>query len=141
MDNQEIESLLSALDNDVHSDLLDTSLERISKDKNDILQRIHVSKTMLRLYNKKLKNYRYIDEIGDFKLGYYLRWINITDMDDIRLTNGGIFIDMKVMDSGINIVCKNGYNKIFQINLNNCIVFQKLSDQEIIILNAFERIR
>ena len=138
INNIVIDKLLHALDNDTHIDLLKTDINSIAKDKNDILQRLQLNKTELKTLHKKLKYYRYIDELNDFKDGRYLRWINIRKTDNLYLTNGGIFLDLKILDSGAHIICKNRFNKIFQLNLDECIIFQKITDQEQIILNAIQ---
>ena len=133
-----IEELLSALDNDEHSNLLNTSYEKIAKDKNDILQQLQFNSEKLKLYHTKLKDYRYVDELNDLKYGQYLRWINIKNPERLKLTNGGIFLEIKLLDTGTHMMIKNNMNRIYQIKMDECIVFQKLSDQEKIILLALK---
>ena len=133
-----IEELLSALDNDEHSNLLNTSYEKIAKDKNDILQQLQFNSEKLKLYHTKLKDYRYVDELYDLKYGQYLRLINIKNPERLKLTNGGIFLEIKLLDTGTHMMIKNNMNRIFQIKMDECIVFQKLSDQEKIILLALK---
>ena len=130
--------LLKALDNSIHENLSNVNSAIISKEKNDILQNLHLPISKLKDYNKKLKQYRYIDELDDFKTGYYIRWINIKDPDKIKLTNGAILLDVKIINESSYAILKNRYNKLFKINLNECIIFQKLSDQEKIILKAID---
>ena len=95
--NLNIQELLSALDNEDHSNLLNTSYEKIAKDKNDILQQLQFKNDKLKLYHAKLKDYRYVDELNDLKYGQYIRWINIKDPDNLKLTNGGIFLEVKLL--------------------------------------------
>ena len=132
----DIQKLLSALDNDDHSNLLNTNSEKIAKDKNDILQQLQFTSDILKSYHKKLKNYRYVDELNDLKYGQYVRWINIKNPESIKLTNGGIFLEIKLLDTGSHMMVKNNMNRIFQIKMDECIIFQKLSEQEMIILSA-----
>ena len=136
--NLNIQELLSALDNDEHSNLLNTSYEKIAKDKNDILQQLQFKNDKLKLYHAKLKDYRYVDELNDLKYGQYIRWINIKNPERLTLTNGGIFLEIKLLDTGTHMMIKNNMNRIFQIKMDECIVFQKLSDQEKIILLAIK---
>jgi len=138
MSNLNIQEILNALDNDEHANLLNTSFENIAKDKNDILQQLQLGKDKLKELHKKLKDYRYIEELDDLKYGQYLRWINIRNPDNLYLTTGGIFLDLKLLDTGTHIVCKNNRNRVFQIKLDECILFQKLSEQEQIILQVFK---
>lgn len=136
--NLNIQELLSALDNDDHSNLLNTSYEEIAKDKNDILQQLRFTKEKLKIYHNKLKDYRYVDELNDLKYGQYVRWINIKNPENLKLTNGGIFLEIKLLDTGTHMMVKNNMNRIFQINMDQCVIFQKLSDQERIILLALK---
>ena len=136
--NLNIQELLSALDNDEHGNLLNTSYEKIAKDKNDILQQLQFKNDKLKLYHTKLKDYRYVDELNDLKYGQYIRWINIKNPEKLTLTNGGIFLEIKLLDTGTHMMVKNNINRIFQIKMDECIIFQKLSDQEKIILLALK---
>lgn len=133
-----IQQLLSALENDEHSNLINTSYEKIAKDKNDILQQLQFTTEKLKTYHNKLKDYMYIDELNDLKYGQYVRWINIKNPENLKLTNGGIFIEVKLLDTGTHMMVKNNMNRIFQVNMDQCIIFQKLSDQEKIILLALK---
>ena len=72
------------------------------------------------------------------KYGQYIRWINIKNPEKLTLTNGGIFLEIKLLDTGTHMMIKNNMNRIFQIKMDECIVFQKLSDQEKIILLALK---
>ena len=54
-----------------------------------------------------------------------------------RLTNGGILCEIKIEDTVI-LVLKNSMNRFFQINMDENLVFQRLSDQERIILYAVD---
>ena len=136
--NLNIQELLSALDNEEHSNLLNTSYEKIAKDKNDILQQLQFNSDKLKLYHTKLKDYRYVDELNDLKYGQYIRWISIKNPEKLNLTNGGIFLEIKLLDTGTHMMVKNNMNRIFQIKMDECVVFQKLSEQEKIILLALK---
>ena len=91
---------------------------------------------------KKLKDYKYVDEMKDLKYGTYLRWIPIDDPENIHLKKGDLFCEMKVKEDGVYIVCKNyGYNrKYFQIKLDENLIFQKLTEQELVLLSALDHL-
>lgn len=135
MDPLNIDNLLKALDNEEHTNLINTSFQQIAKDKNDILQNLHLQKDKLKDFHKKLRHYRYIDELNDLKYGQYIRWINLNN-EILKLTSGGIFLDLKLLNNGTHVVCKNNINKVFQIKFDECIFFQKISNQEEIILKV-----
>ena len=135
MDPLNVDNLLKALDNEEHTNLINTSFQQIAKDKNDILQNLHLQKDKLKDFHKKLRQYRYIDELNDLKYGQYIRWINLNN-EILKLTSGGIFLDLKLLNNGTHVVCKNNINKVFQIKFDECIFFQKISNQEEIILKV-----
>ena len=120
--------------------LLYLTNSKIKELKNNILQQLYLSRDELLTYHKKLKDYRYVDEIDEIKIGGYIRWINLKNPDNIKLTNGGIVIDMKNSKDDIIIICKNNMNRKFSLFLNKCIIFQKISDQEKILIKIIDYI-
>ena len=81
-----------------------------------------------------------MDELNDLKYGQYLRWINIKNPDNLRLTNGGIFLEIKILDTGTHMMVKNNMNRIFQIKFDEVMIFQKLSQQEKVILSVLDHL-
>ena len=134
----DIESLLHALDNDNNEGIVDLNMATIAKNKNDILQKLRLPRNELVALQKKLKLYRYIDDLKDIRFGGYIRWISLKNPEIIKLTNGGIVCDIKEINDDIHIKCKNRMNMIFQTKLSEGIIFQKLNDQEQVILNALK---
>ena len=124
----DIVTLEKASENDANEDILNLTNEIISKEKNDILQRLLLPKERLRDLHKKLKGYRYIDEMPHLKYGAYIRWINLTKPYKLNLSNGGIICDIYV-DRGIHVRCKNNQNRFFQIKMSDNLIFQKLTEQ------------
>lgn len=133
-----VDSLLKALENEDNENILQLDHKKISKMKNDILQKLHLSRDKLKQIHKSLKNYRFIDELPDLHYGSYIRWITIKNPDNIKLTNGGIVCEMKVGDEGIVVVCKNRMNRFFSLKMNETLIFQRLSEQEQILLSALD---
>ena len=134
----DINRLLHALSNDTNEGIVDLDYAQIAKNKNDILQKLNLPRDELVALQKKLKLYRYIDELKDLRFGAYIRWLSLKNPANIKLTNGGIIIDMVELNHDICIKCKNRMNHIFQIKLSEVIIFQKLSEQEEVILKAMK---
>jgi len=132
----DVDRLLNALENENNESLLDLNKEKISTMKNDILQKLNIKNDKLKLFHKKLKLYRYVDNVEDINYGSFIRWITLKNPNDIKLTNGGIVCDMKTKDESIYIICKNSMNRFFTLILEENIIFQKLTSQEEIILSA-----
>ena len=135
MNNLDINTLLKALDNEDNESIMNVDYKEIQKVKNDMLQKVGLSREKLKVYHKSLKMYRYIDELPELRYGSYIRWISLKNPENITLSNGGIVCDIKV-NEGINIICRNNMHRFFQFKMGECLVFQKLSQQEQVILSA-----
>ena len=107
---------------------MDLTYSQIIARKKKILQKLKID-------GKKLKEYRYVDELNELKTGGFVRWVNANDLT--KLTNGGFVVRVDIEEEGINILCKN-YYRFFQFWFDECFVFQKISEQEHILFLANE---
>jgi len=138
MENQEMNKLLHALENETNSSIMKLTTSKIKDHKNTILQQLRLERNYLKLMHKKLKDYRYCTDMSDLQYGYYIRWIPLKDPDNVYLTNGALLCDMKIVNNQIHIVCKNNRNRIFQFKFDESVIFQKLSQQEKVILSVLD---
>jgi len=90
----------------------------------------------LELSLSKLLGYRYIDEVNQLQRGRHVKWMNLTKAKN-TLSGGGIIMNIKFLDNGVHILCNNG-SRFTQYKFDDCITFQKLSQQEQLILMANE---
>lgn len=136
----DIELLKKALENEDNFSIIETNIQEIKNEKNDILQKIGLDKNNLKQFHKKLKNCRYIDNIQDLKFGSLIRWINLKKINDIKITNGANLCDIKINDKGIALIL-SGFNKqYFTIYMCENIIFQKINKEEEILLKAIKYI-
>ena len=138
----DIETLLKAIDDEANETLLNLTTNKIKELNMKILKELGLAKNETKDMLNKLQNYKYIDELNELKYGTYIRWINLNDPNRIELTRGSFFCDVKITDNGILLVCKNtGTNtKHFQIKMDECLVFQRLNNQELILLSALDHL-
>lgn len=140
MSNNIIIPLLEkSLNNNNNKNISTLTFDTINKEKELIINELKLSKKNRNELLKKLKDYQFIDEYPQLIEGRYIRWINITNPDYIKLTNGGILCEIKINDS-ITLLMKNKNNVFFQIKLDECLLFQRLTNQEKIILYAIDLI-
>ena len=132
------DTLLDALENESNSSIIKLTSNKINQHKNDVLQSLQLDRDKLKKYHKKLKHYRYCSDVNDFQPGQYLRWINLKDPDNIKLTNGGLIIDIDIINNCVQLRIKNNMNRIFQIKLDECYIFQKITPQEQVILGVLD---
>jgi hypothetical protein len=113
------------------------------KTMNDILNKIQEGlneliideKTHIRFF-EKLAGYRYIENVYEIHKGKHIRWIRHNN--PTKITNGAIVAEIKFCDSGTQVLCKTIQNRIFQIKYDECVIFQKLSTGEQLVLMAYE---
>ena len=137
-----VNKLLQALDDESNDTLFNFTTDKIREMTLNILKELHLpKKETIDMYNK-LKEYKYVDEMNDLKYGTYVRWIPIEDPTNIQLTKGALFCEIKITDDGVFCVCKNfGFpSRHFQISMDKNLIFQKLTDQELVLLSALDHL-
>ena len=138
----DVNKLLKALDDESNDTLMNFTTKKIKEMNLNILKELQLSKKeTLDLFNK-LKDYKYVDEMSDLKYGTFIRWIPIEDPTNIYLAKGALFCEMKIKDDGVFCVCKNyGFPpRHFQISMDKNLIFQKLTDQELVLLSALDHL-
>ena len=134
-----VEDLLKALDNENNTGIAGLTTSKIKKEKNDILQKLQLSGQELKDLHARLKDYRYINELNDIQLGRYIRWIPLnTDTAEINLTKGAFIVNTFLNDDGASLVCRNTYRQPVIVKFDNILIFQKLSEQEQILIAAID---
>ena len=135
MTELDVKTLQAALNNENNERIMDLDEKTIETAKYDMLEKLDMSNKDLSSMKKSLKLYRYVDELPDLNFGAYVRWIPLKDVEVAKLTSGGFVCDVKI-DNGIISVCKNKQNFHFQFKMGDCLIFQKLSEQERVLLSA-----
>jgi hypothetical protein len=135
--NIDIDELLRVTENDKNDYLNNKTLDDILDENIKAIKKLKLPKDETAELCDKLVGYRLVDKIFDIHKGKHVRWIRTGR----KITNGAIVIDVKFMDNGTHILCRNPQGRIFQINSNECLVFQKLSVGEQLILMAYEQMR
>ena len=101
------------------------------------------TKAHIDLLYTKLAGYRYVDEIYKLQRGKHIRWIRLckNTLDNTNkpptLTSGGIVVDIKIMDTGVHILCKTG-GRYTQYKFDECLTYQKLSTDELLLFTAYD---
>ena len=93
---------------------------------------------------EKLKEYRYIKNTYELHKGKHIRWIKIGQRP-IVLNRGAVFTDFLFHDKGTNLQCLQygygGKRNTFQIRMDEHIIFQKMSTEELLLLTIYENIQ
>jgi len=138
----DVNKLLKALDDDSNEQLLNFTSKKITEMNLKVINELQLERKEALQIMKKLKDYRYVDELNDLKYGTYIRWVPLHNPDNIYITKGALFCEYKIKEDGIFLICKNfGYsNKHFQVKLDENLVFQKLTCQEQVLLSALDHL-
>ena len=136
--NEEMKKLLKVLENETNSSILDLTNSDIKTHKNNILQMAQIRGKELKEYHKKLKGYRYVRGMHDLQYGYYIRWIPLKNPENIYLTRGAHITNIDIVDDGILIQCKTVFGRIFNIKYEECIIFQKITKDEKLLLEILD---
>ena len=135
-----IELLDIASNNEANSDILSLSNEKIMKDRVDIINELPIDKEEKMDLLRKLQGYRYVDEIHELKNGSFLRWLNMSDLDNITLVQGAFFCEFIFTDDNTCMRMRNIRGRYFEVKMDDIILFQKLTQQEKVLLAALSYI-
>lgn len=135
-----IDKLLNALDNDTNENIMNLTNKKITEMNIKILKELHLPRDTTINYLKKLKGYRYVDEIDELKHGSFIRWIPISNPEYLPLHNCAMICDIKITENGILVTCKNFMHRHYTFKMDECLIFQKLTNQELIILSALDHL-
>jgi len=138
----DVSKLLKALDDETNETLMNFTTDKIIDMNLNVLKELHLPKTETLELLKKLKDYKYVDEMNDLKYGAFIRWIPLEDPENIILKKGALFCEMKIKDDGVYCLCKNyGYkSRHFQFSFDKNLIFQKLTEQELVLLSALDHL-
>jgi len=107
----------------------------IFSEKQYVFNELKLSNELIKEFHKKLQYYKVIDNISQINEGKYIRWINIYTN---KLTNGALVYDVEISDVDILIYCKTINNKFITISYNKNVLFEKISDDELLLINVVD---
>jgi len=140
MNKDEIEYLEKAVNNEKNELLMNLTFDKLDNKKREILEELQLPNTKIKELLKKLEDYRYIEEMHELQPGNYIRWIDLNYPDNLDLKYGAILSEIKV-ENNIILILKNFVSKrFFQITMEESFIFQKLSDQERVILYVLDHL-
>ena len=145
-DNINVDELLKSIESDKLLSVSKLSYDKINTIKYNVLTRIGLEDDELESILLKLSDYRYVEELQDIHHGAFVRYISLSKNKDneIILKTGGFICDIKILGTGVQLLCRNHCRnhsrKIFQLRLDEVLLFQKLTRQEEIILSVFDHL-
>ena len=111
----DIQKLLKALDDESNETLMNFTSDKIKEMNLNVLKELHLPRKDTLELMSKLKDYKYVDEMNEIRQGSFIRWIPISDPENIHLSSGGMVCGIKITDAGLYIICKNFAKKHYQL--------------------------
>jgi hypothetical protein len=130
----DIDSILASLETPNTDYLEGKTLHSMNKDVFDSLDGIATRES----HCQKLVGYRFVDEIYQLHKGKHVRWIRIEHPE--KLMVGGILVDIRFTDNGVNLLCRLHTGRFTQYRFDQCLTYQKLSEDEQMILALYEHL-
>ena len=154
-DKVNVDELLQSIESDKLLYMSKLSYDKINTIKYNVLTRIGLEDDELESTLLKLSDYRYVEELQDIHHGAFIRYIpliakkggnnksnnddnNGDESNEIQIKPGGFICDVKILGSGVQLLCRNHFRRMFQLKLDEVLLFQKLTKEEEIILSVFD---
>ena len=132
----DMEHLFDTIDNETGDYLVNKTMKSVTNDIFNAVNRLRITDEKKEEYCRKLTGYLHVDEIRELRKGKYIRWIREESHD--KITSGAIIVNIKFLKDGTYIVCKNQNGRFMQVKFDTCMIFQKLTVEENVILMAYE---
>ena len=137
----DINAILSAMNKTENSTIANLTLKKIAARRHEILSSLNLTPEKMAEFERKLVMYRVIESPHDLKHNQLIRWIPMRSLETRPyLTLGGtLFRVRENLDEGVHVVTiRNVKRFVFNIKFEVNVVFQRLSQDEMLILRAVE---
>ena len=137
----DINAILSAMNKRENNTIANMTLKKIAARRHEILSSLNVTPEKMEEFERKLHMYRVIEDPHDLKHNQLIRWIPLRSLETRPyVTLGGCLFRIKQNETdGIHLVTiRNVKRFVFNIKFELNVVFQRLSQEELLILRAVE---
>jgi hypothetical protein len=137
----DINAILSAMTKTENSTIANMTLKKIETRRREILSSLNLTSEKMEEFERKLHMYRVIEDPYELKHNQLIRWIPLRSLETRPyITLGGCLFRIKQNETdGIHTVTiRNVKHFVFNIKFELNVVFQRLSQEELLILRAVE---
>ena len=139
----DVNAILSAMNKAEYNTIANTSKREIDARRHEILSSMNLTPEKLAEFERKLAMYRVIENPYDLKHCQLIRWIPLRSLESRPyVTLGGTLFKIRENqeDGTHNITIRNIKRFVFNIRFEANVVFQRLSQEELLILSVVEYI-
>ena len=137
----DINAILSAMNKTENNTIADMTLKKISARRHEILSSLNLTTEKMEEFERKLHMYRVIENPWDLKHNQMIRWIPLRSLETRPyVTLGGTLFRVRenVEEKTHIVTIRNIKRFVFNIRFELNVVFQRLSQEELMILRAVE---
>jgi hypothetical protein len=137
----DINAILSAMNKTENNTIANLTLKKIAARRHEILSSMNLTPEKMAEFERKLPMYRVIETPYDLKHNQLIRWIPLRSLETRPyITLGGtLFRVRENPEEGVHVVTiRNVKRFVFNIKFELNVVFQRLSQEELLILRAVE---
>ena len=137
----DINAILSAMNKTENNTIANLTMKKIAARRHEILSSLNLTPEKMAEFERKLPMYRVIESPYELKHNQLIRWIPLRSLETRPyITLGGtLFRVRENPEEGIHIVTiRNVKRFVFNIKFELNVVFQRLSQEEMLILRAVE---
>ena len=137
----DINAILSAMNKAENNTIANMTLKKITARRHEILSSLNLTSEKMEEFERKLHMYRVIENPYDLKHNQLIRWIPLRSLETRPyVTLGGtLFRVRENTEEKVHVVTIRNIKKfVFNIRFELNVVFQRLSQEELMILRAVE---
>lgn len=137
----DVNAILSAMTKTENSTIANMTLKQIAERRHEILSSMNLTPEKMEEFERKLHMYRVIEDPSELKHNQLIRWIPLRSLETRPyVTLGGCLFRVKYNEEeSVHIVTlRNVKRFVFNIKFELNAVFQRLSQEELLILRAVE---
>jgi hypothetical protein len=137
----DVNAILSAMTKTENSTIANMTVKKIATRRHEILSSLNLTPEKMEEFERKLHMYRVIENPHELKHNQLIRWIPLRSLETRPyVTLGGCLFKIKYNDEeSLHIVTMRNVKRfVFNIKFELNVVFQRLSQEELLILRAVE---
>lgn len=137
----DVNAILSAMTKTENSTIANMTLKKIAARRHEILSSLNLTPEKMEEFERKLHMYRVIEDPLELKHNQLIRWIPLRSLETRPyVTLGGCLFKIKYNDEeSLHVVTMRNVKRfVFNIKFELNVVFQRLSQEELLILRAVE---
>lgn len=141
----DVDGLLDMLENEQVDYLENKTMEIVTREVYNKIKSMRFTKNKIAHYCEKLAGYRLVNQVFELRKSRSIKAFKIFDeKTGMTIENptllAGLLVNIKFLNGGTYLLYKNLTGRFFNLKFDNCVIFQKLTEEEQLILLAYDHI-